>query len=244
MIHDPAALKGKGKGKGQEKDKDRRPKEKPSVADTKPSVALDPEAIKFPDGKLCCFANTRNKCTLGKQCPCGHGKPSVAMLKKRDDYEKKNGREYVGWAEKVKAMFSKGGGKGASEKKPKNKDDLMKDKDGNILPLDKVGCNFLAQGKDCPKGKPDCKFSHDPKDVTLRKKHLAKLGKLSVATPAPKAEAKSDGKKKKKKKKEEEESSGGCASECDYDEDEDDKESDNDQEEDDRISSESDGSDP
>ena len=120
------------------------------------------------------------------------------MLKKRDAYEEKNGKLYENWNNRS-AGGGAGAGRGAKPERDTSK--LQKDKDGKVLPTGQVGCNYLAQGKECPKGKPDCPFSHEDKDVKARKKWLAKLEKGSA--PAPKAEAKAKPKVKPKKKEKE-----------------------------------------
>ena len=51
----------------------------------------------------------------------------------------------------------------------------------------------LAQGRECPRGKPDCPFSHEDVDVAARKKFLNKIGK-----GAPKSKAKAGPKNKAK----------------------------------------------
>ena len=173
---------------------------------------MDPKAIKFPNGKLCCFAHTRELCTLGKKCPCSRATPSPAMLKKRNEYEQKNGNLYEGWAEKVHALAGgKSAGKGDG-KPVRDTSHLQTDEAGNVLPLSKVGCNFKVEGKECPNG-DNCKFSHKPADIKARKKFLAERDKKNglAASPAPKASAKAKAKAKAAKEKEGEEVAVGFA---------------------------------
>ena len=180
MVHDPSALpntrvnttpKDKGKGKGQDDGGSR----------GGGSQQPDQDAITFPDGKFCCFAHLRGLCTLGRNCPKGHGKATRAMLAKRDVYEAKNGKLYENWPSRS-AAGGKGTGKGDKTAREK-----QKGPDGKDLPISEVGCNYLARGLECPKGEGKCKFSHDAAHVASRKKFLAKTDKKKDSVPKAKA---------------------------------------------------------
>ena len=64
------------------------------------------------------------------------------MLKKRDAYEERHGKLYEGWSEQMRsAAGGKGAGRGKGEKADRDTSRLQKDKEGNVLPTSKVGCN-------------------------------------------------------------------------------------------------------
>ena len=110
---------------------------------------------------------------------------NATMVQMRNDFEAKNGKEYLNWPPRS-AAGGKGAGKGEKGEKPAKP--LQKDTEGNVLPVSRVGCDYLAQGKECPRGE-NCKFSHDDPDVAARKKFLKQTARKDTASPKAKAKA-------------------------------------------------------
>ena len=138
------------------------------------------------------------------------------MLKKKELYEAKHCKGYEQWQQRSVAG-GKGSGKGKGAKGERDTSHLQKDKDGKVLPTEKVGCSYIAKGLECPHGEQACRFSHEAAAVKARKQFLKQTGQFdkdSAPAAAPKAKAKS----KPKKDKPAEAVAGGAASDHEDDE--------------------------